>query len=98
MAVEASFQPRYGSGQTVTPAAAAASIDIDASAKTVCLTNTGANICYIRIGRGSISATTADYPVVAGQQVAVSKGDGDNVLSHISAVGTTLHVITGEGF
>lgn len=92
------FQPAYTQGQTVSPAAGAASTPVDAIATSVLLTNTGTNICYVRVGRGSISATTADMPVLSGTQVTIAKGDGDNVISYISAVGTTLHIIVGDGF
>lgn len=92
------FNPAYTTGQVVTPAAAAASITINGPAKQVCLTNLGVNVCYVRVSDVAISATTADYPVPAGQQVLITKGDGQTILSHISAAGTTLHVMTGEGW
>jgi len=100
MSEDTSFHPKYGSGQTVSPAVSAVSVSIDPdkNSTSVCLTNLGSNVCYIRIGTGTIEATTADYPIPAGQQIAVSKAGGDNVLSHISADGTTLHIIPGEGF
>lgn len=92
------FSPAYTSGQVVTPAAAAASITINKEAKQVCLTNTGAAICYVRVSDVAVSATTADFPVPAGQQAIITKAEGQGILSHISATGTTLHVITGEGW
>ena len=97
MTIRASFQPRYGQGQVVTPAAASASVNIDGNAKSVVLTNLGANVCYIRISSDNTAATTADYPIPAGQQQTLSKGEGEDKLTHISAAGTTLHIITGEG-
>lgn len=98
MTIKAPVQPTYGRGQIVTPGAVSAQINIDAQAKQVVLTNLGANVCYVRVGSGSQAATTADYPVPAGAQMVISKGDGDSTLAHISAAGTTLHVIPGEGF
>jgi hypothetical protein len=94
----APFAPAYTQGQVVAPAAAAASIAINSEAKNVCLTNLGANVCYVRIGNAPIAATTADYPVPVGMQVLITKGDGQNTLSYISAAGTSLHVLPGEGF
>lgn len=92
-------QPAYGSGQTLTPAAAAATVTIAKGNKQLILTNLGANVCHVRVGNTSIAnATTADYPVPAGAQVVISKSDEDDKLSHISASGTTLHVMNGEGF
>lgn len=97
MSAVQAFNPAYTTGQVVTPAAAAASITINGVAKQVCLTNLGANVCYVRISSVAVSATTADYPVPPGMQALITKGDGQTILSYISAAGTTLHVITGEG-
>jgi hypothetical protein len=92
------FKPSYTQGQTVTPAAAAANIAIDANAKQVCVTNLGLNVCYVRISNSALdAATTADYPILPGSKEIITKAVGDNNLSHISADGTTLHVIPGSG-
>ena len=96
MSAQQPSNPAYTSGQVVSPAAGAASITL-AGNKQVCLTNLGANVCYVRIGTGTIAATTADYPVPVGAQTVITKAETDTVLSHISAAGTTLHVMTGEG-
>jgi hypothetical protein len=98
MTVKAPFQPRYGQGQTMTSAAASAAVTIDAQAKSVQVTNTGANPAYFRISNSAAAAVAADCIILAGTQVTVSKGDGDNSFAHISPLGTTLNVITGEGF
>ena len=92
------FNPAYTSGQTKTSAALAASFSVAAGTNQVCITNTGSYIAYVRIGVGSFSATTADYPVLAGSQVVLTKAQDDTVVSHISASGTTLHFICGNGF
>jgi len=97
MTIRAPFNPKRGSNQVTTPAAASASISIDAGNKSVRLVNSGAGICHVRIGAGAKTATTADLPIRAGSEVVVSKADGDNTLAHISATGTTLHIQTGEG-
>ncbi len=94
------FNPHYGTGQNVTPAAGEASITIDAKDKCVRLRNTGAtNVCYVKIGYAAqitaSPATTADLLVAPGETVLVFKGDGPDTLSHISAAGTTLNIITG---
>lgn len=91
------FTPAYGSGQTVSPGAAAAAVTLNQGDQSVVLTNTGANICYVRISDAG-NATTADYPIVAGAQVCLTKGSDQQRLSHISATGTTLHIITGNGW
>jgi hypothetical protein len=59
--------------------------------------NSGANICHVRIGIGTQTATTADTPIRAGSEIIVSKGEGEGNVAHISAAGTTLHIQPGEG-
>lgn len=94
------FAPSFGSGQVLTPAAASAQVVLaGGNTQTVCLTNLGDNVCYVRLGTsGTVTATTADYPVPSGAQVVLTKSVDQNILAHISAAGTTLHVMTGNGF
>jgi hypothetical protein len=98
--IRAPFQPRYGAGQVVAPAAASANITIDANKynKNVCLTNLGAAVCYVRVGKGAQVATVADYPVPPNAQVVISKDQDDDSLAHISATGTSLQVLPGDGW
>lgn len=98
MSVLAPFNPAYTQGQTVTAAAAAASVSINKTAKQVAVTNLGNNVAYVRIGTGTIAATTADMPVLPGTQVTLTKGDSQETVSYISAAGTSLHIIPGEGW
>jgi hypothetical protein len=99
MTIKAPVQPGYGSGSIVTPAAGSATITISKGSKQMILTNLGANVCYVRIGSAGLGvATTADYPVPGGAQVVVTKAMDDDQMSHISAAGTTLHHMKGEGF
>jgi len=92
------FTPAYGRGVTVTPAAASASVTIGGNSQTLCLTNLGANVCYIRMSDVAVSATHSDYPIPGGAQVTITKPREYGLLTHVSAAGTTLHIIPGEGF
>lgn len=101
MAALQPFSPHYGSGQTVTASSAGAlSVSINSNSFNVMVTNTGSNLAYVRIGTDSATATATDFPILAGSQVAITKGAGQNVLSYIGvATGTTtLHIMTGEGW
>jgi hypothetical protein len=98
MTIKAPVQPAYGSGQVLSPGAASATATLQKGSKQLILTNQGANVCYVRVGQGVAAASTADYPVPAGAQVVITKAMDDNQLSHISPLGTTLHVMNGEGF
>lgn len=91
------FNPAYTTGQTVAAAAVSASVAILADNESLVVTNTGLNIAYVRVSRDAASATTADYPVLPGSQISLTKGFEDDVFSYISAAGTSLHVITGKG-
>ena len=91
------FTQRDKSNQVVTPAATSASVTVNAQDKAVRLVNSGANICYVRIGEGTQTATTADIPVRSGSEIIVRKRSGDVTVAHISASGTTLNIATGEG-
>lgn len=97
MTVRAPFNPNRGANQVSTPGAASVSVTINAISKSVRLVNSGSNICHVRIGTGTQTATTADLPIRAGSEVILSKGEGEDTLAHISAVGTTLHIQPGEG-
>ncbi len=91
------FSPSRGTNQVVTPAAVSASVEIAKGARSVRLVNSGANICYVRIGAGAQTASTADMPVRSAESVIVSKGDDENTVAYISSAGTTLNIQTGEG-
>lgn len=97
MAVKTAFSPSFGTGQVITPSAVSVSVSIEKNAQSVRLTNLGSNVCYVRTSYTASSASTADYPVPAGSQSVITKPDGHAFLSYISASGTTLHVMTGEG-
>jgi len=99
MTIKQPFAPAYGSGQTVTPAAAAATVTLTKGSKQVILTNLGTNVCYVRIAEGTVAnASTADFPVPPNWQVPITKSEQADKLSHISSAGTTLHIMNGEGF
>jgi hypothetical protein len=96
--ITAPFFPQYGTGALVTPGAASASSTVQKGTKNVILTNGGLNVCYVKLGQSGISASTADFPVLAGTQVALSKDQDFDTIAYISAAGTTLHIMNGEGW
>lgn len=96
------FCPHYGTGQTVSPGAASAAINLTANDPCVRIINTGTNIAYIRtyssLDNAINVATTADLPIPAGMSTTITKGIQHDRLAHISAAGTTLSIITGDGW
>lgn len=97
MTIRAPFEPRRGANQTAVVTGVSGSVSIDPEARSVRFVNSGANLCHIRIGEGAQTATTADMVILANTSVVVSKAEGENTIAGISALGTTLHVQTGEG-
>lgn len=101
MTIHSSFQPHYGSTQTVTPAAASATITIGKGNKTIRVHNAGAtNPGFFRTGLasdGTVTATAADMPVYPGETVYIEKPQDHDTLAHISAAGTTFVITSGEG-
>ncbi len=94
------FFPHYGSNQVLAAGAASTSSAISHQAKQVRVTNTGANKAYFRTydsTGGAQAASVADYCIAAGAVATVSK-QGHNAIAVISAGGTTLEVISGEGY
>lgn len=93
------FQPSYGSGTTVAPSGTSAYSTLGLGMTNIVITNLSSNVTsYVRIGAGTQTATTADYPVLPNTQVTLSKGRADNVVAYITggSVGS-LHIIAGRG-
>lgn len=99
MSVLETFNPSYGAGITVAPGIASAASTIGVGRKSLCLTNLGAVVCYVRVGMAGIAASDADYPVPVGGQVSITKDQDHTTIAYITAAGSTsLHIIPGEGF
>jgi hypothetical protein len=98
MSVLQTFNPAYAQGQTISVTSTSAPITIGRGSASLCLSNLGTTACFVRVSTGTVAATAADYPVLGGSQVTLTK-DGDmDTVSAITASGTTsLHVIPGEG-
>jgi hypothetical protein len=93
------FNPSYGSGQTKTATATSAQYSIIAGTRSICVTNTGDTYpVYVRIGQGTVNATSADYIVMPLSQVSLGKFEDDNVIALIAPAGnTTVNFICGAG-
>ena len=100
MAIDQTFAPAYGRGATASVSSTSASTELGFKSKTICLTNTGEKVCYVRIGISGITATAADYAVLGGSQVTISKFQDDTHIAYVCAGSdsTTSHMIQGEGY
>ncbi|KQP36137.1 hypothetical protein [Pseudorhodoferax sp. Leaf274] len=98
------FQPLYGSNQVVTSAAVSAVVGIPSGRGADCLrvVNTGTGLVHVRTFSSKDSgangvASAADFPIPPGVASTIYAGQHDR-LAHISAAGTTLQIIAGQGF
>jgi hypothetical protein len=101
MTVMATFNPAWGSGTTASVTATSGNVLRGLGSKSLCLTNLGNSTAYVRTGVGStLTATTADYPILPLAQVTITKGMDDNYVAYICAAtqSTSLHIMSGEGF
>lgn len=93
------FAPAFGRGFAVTPGNTTASTTLPVATETLCITSRNSVECFIRVGTGTIAATTADYLVPPNGQVSISKNrDYDKIAYIAPAGGGSLHIIPGEGF
>ncbi len=95
------FAPGYGTGITITGATAPGNnTALRAGSQQVVVTNTDStNIIYFRTCAASTDvATTADYLVLPGQQVSVTRAQDHAFIAVVAAAGTpSVHVIIGDG-
>ena len=99
MSVLGPFRPSYKSNQVLNATSSSQSVAINPINKVVHVVNSGANIAYFSCASSNdtTAASTASCPILAGQTLNVEKGDTINQFNYISAAGTTLQVMTGEG-
>lgn len=99
MTVKSPFMPSYGKGVTVTASSSSAFANLGNGSKTLCLTNTGSDIVYVRCSASaSDAASSSDYIIPTSAQVTIGKDQDQNYLYYISPTSTTLNIIPGEGF
>jgi hypothetical protein len=100
MAVQAAFNPSYGTGVTVAPGVASASSNVGFGSKALVITNLSPTVVsYVRVAEGETTATTADYPVLPNSQIVLSKAWADATVAYIApAGGGSLHIMGGEGY
>lgn len=99
MTIISTFIPSYKSGVTVTPTAVSATSTVGEGSKSICLTNFSNVTIYVAVGKSGISASIADYPVLAQCQVTIGKFQDDTTVAYLTPTGTaSLHIMSGEGF
>lgn len=103
MSANAPFLPHFGTNQAITPVAAASSVTLNATDKSVRIVNTHATSgFFFRFGTAAQitaqAATSADCYMRPNSDQVFEKPDGATVLSVIRSVADgTGFVMTGEG-
>lgn len=97
MTMLAPFQPNPGDGQTIT-AGASAAVTVNGDDRQVVLTNLdAAEVAYVRVAPTG-PATAADFPLLPGKQVCLTKGAGPTTIYLFSLGTPDIHVATGNGW
>ena len=65
--------------------------------RSVRIVNYGANICFLRIGKGAQTASTADTPLPAGATIILAKAEDEDTIAYISSAGTSIYIQLGSG-
>ena len=92
------FQAKRGGNLVVTPAVTSASQTIGTGNKSIRFANSGSNTCYIRVGVGAQTATTADMPLLSNEEIVIQKSEVEDTVAYITTTGTTtLNIQPGEG-
>ena len=100
MASLATFTPIWGQGITASVTSTSGNSLKGFNSKSLCLTNLGTDVAYVRTGVGSgTTATTADYPILGGAQVTIGKPNDHDYVAYVCAAAeaTSLHIMPGEG-
>ena len=101
MTIKAPFQPQYGATQTLAVTATSQAVTYPAGNKTLVISNVGTQTVWVRsTPTGDTSAaTTADMPILAGQQRGLTVNmDYTRLAAIAAATGSTIYVTPGEGF
>jgi hypothetical protein len=96
MSLETAFRP--GGTITLTATGASSGATINPAFSGVEVQNNGGEVVFMRWGVGAQTATTSDYPILAGQSKSISIGSGNTHVAVITGGGTcTVYVTGGEG-
>ena len=101
MTIKAPFQPQYGATQTLAVTATSQAVTYPAGCKSLGITNVGTQTVFVRSTPtgDTTAATTADFPIPAGQQRTITVNQDYTRLAAIAAAtGSTIYVTPGEGF
>lgn len=93
------FAPGYGTGVTISATTSSSATALRAGSNQIVVTNRDAtNAVYVRTGDSAAVATAADYIVLPGAQVPLTRRFDDTHIAVVAAAGTAIvHAIIGDG-
>ena len=93
------FSPAYGKTQEISVTDTSDDITIDKNFHRLYLKNTGDETAYVKVARGTATATTSDFPVLGGESIPISISSDVTSVAAIAKSGltTTLVVTPGTG-
>tara|TARA_R110000796_G_C14449036_1_gene423214 strand:- start:3 stop:413 length:411 start_codon:yes stop_codon:yes gene_type:complete len=91
------FQGVRGANQVASVTSTSGSVTIPKGNKSIRLVNSGTSFCYVRIGKGAQTATSADTPVLEKESVVLRKAKDSDTVAYLCPTTTTLHIQPGEG-
>lgn len=89
------FFPRQVNA-VVSPSTVSASVSIEPELKAVQFTNSGLNLCYVKLGKAPLVATNADTPILPGESILLGKDTDDDTCAYIGVGDTVLNIKEGE--
>jgi len=97
-AANASFNPAFGQAITVSATGSSVSGAVGDKAENLVVTSLAEETLFFRTGEGSATATAADYALLAGQQISITKPTHHDYFAAIGTdAGGDVHVIPGKG-
>ncbi len=93
------FAPGYGTAVTIPATTSSTATELRPGSNQIVVTNRDAtNAVYIRTGNANALASAADYIVMPGAQVPLTRRFDDTHIAVVTVAGTaTVHVIIGDG-
>lgn len=100
MKVNTAISLNYGTGNVINATTTSAQSTITGAGRLVRVVNFGTDLVFVKLGTGTVTATSSDLAVLSGQSVTLVRNNTDtsnNVIAAVAAATTAkVYYITGE--
>lgn len=100
MKINSAISPEYGTGISISATTTSAQASLNGNGTLVRVTNVGSDLVFVKLGTGTITATSTDTALPSGQSIVLVRspvGSVHNVIAAVaSATTATVYAITGE--